>query len=276
MFKYSFDTLVYGDEPVRKSIERLAKFGYDAVELVGEAEKYSIPEVRSACADNGIVVSSLCSIFDAQRDMVHPDPKVRQNTLDYVQKTLEFGAEVGASVVIVRPSPCMKTAPLADAATEHAWAVENMRKSAEMAAKLNLKIVIECWNRYEAYMLNRLDQALALAKEVNMPNCGVMGDTFHMCLEELDLAAAFRSCGEMLYHVHLADSNRAAPGIAHLDFVPILKALKDINYQGYLSFEILPAAADPFAVLSSGGATEFLDPYTKFGIDHMKKCEKSI
>jgi len=38
MFKYSYDSLVYYGEPVDRSIARLARFGYDAIELVGEPD----------------------------------------------------------------------------------------------------------------------------------------------------------------------------------------------------------------------------------------------
>ena len=40
MFKYSYDSLVYFGEPVDRSIARLADFGYDAIELIGEPDRY--------------------------------------------------------------------------------------------------------------------------------------------------------------------------------------------------------------------------------------------
>jgi len=55
-----------------------------------------------------------------------------------------------------------------------------------------------------------------------------------------------------------------------------LKALKEMDYKGHLTFEILPASADPFGVLRKGGGLEFFDPYTKQSIDYMKKIEKMI
>jgi sugar phosphate isomerase/epimerase len=61
-----------------------------------------------------------------------------------------------------------------------------------------------------------------------------------MNIEEADLAASLRSAGPLLGHVHLADTNRQAPGQGHLDVADILTALAEIEYQGILSFEVFP------------------------------------
>ena len=61
MFKYSYDSLVYFGEPVDRSIARLARFGYDAIELIGEPDKYDTKEVTKLVGDHDIKVSSICS-----------------------------------------------------------------------------------------------------------------------------------------------------------------------------------------------------------------------
>ena len=44
--KISYNTLVYVNESVETSIARLARFGYDGVDLVGEPSRYNAAEVR--------------------------------------------------------------------------------------------------------------------------------------------------------------------------------------------------------------------------------------
>ena len=103
-----------------------------------------------------------------------------------------------------------------------------------------------------------------------------MGDTFHMNIEEDSVPGAIRATGSLLNHVHLADSNRAAPGAGHVDFVPILGALADIDYDGYLSFELLPPSADPFSVMEAGGHVDFLDRYTGQAIERLRAAEAEL
>lgn len=268
--KFAYNTLVYGDEPIEKGIERIAQAGYEGVEFVGEPEKLNLKEIREFLKKYNIEASSICSIYNNNRDLVHPDISIRENGIQYTKSVIDMAVELGAKIVITRPSPCMKTNPLAPADQEWQWAVMNIVECGKYAAKKNIVLVIEAWNRYETYFINRLDQALKLCKDVNLENVGVMGDTFHMNIEEFDMASAIINCGNQLKHIHLADSNRAAPGRGHINFKPIIDALKEINYDGYLSFELLPAAADPFRVLKEGSASEFFNLYTQEAIKNIK------
>jgi len=188
----------------------------------------------------------------------------------------DFAAEVGAPTIIVAPTACMKLQPLADREDERKWAVEGLREAGAYAAERDVDLTLECWNRYETYWLNRLDQGVELWEEVGLDRGGVMGDTFHMNIEEDSIAEAIRRTGPTLNHVHLADSNRAAPGEGHIDFVPVLEALRDVDYGGYLSFELLPPSADPFGVMRAGGHQDFLDRYTAQAIERLKAAEAAL
>jgi len=126
----------------------------------------------------------------------------------------------------------------------------------------------EVWNLLASIVSHK---SLALIFLVMLDNVGIMEDTFHMNIEEDSMAEAIRNSGEKLLYIHIADSNRAAPGRGHINFKPVVQAIKDIDYQGYLSFELLPAAADPFRVLKEKGAPEFFEEYTKESIQFMKR-----
>lgn len=273
MFKYGYDALVYSGELIDKSIKRVAKFGYDAIEMLGEPTQFDTKEVNELCEGEGIYVSSICSIFNAERDMIHPDKAVRQNAMDYTYSVLDFAAEMNAKRVIISTTACGKISPMTDPEQEMDWAVKNVSDAADYAKDRDIVLAMESWNRYETYMADSLDKVSRLSKLVNKTNVGIMGDTFHMCIEEANLAEAIhRHAGEFV-HFHLADSNRAAPGKGHLDFIPIFQALKDTEYDGHLVFELLPAAGDPFAAMAAGGGKEFFDEYTESSIKYCKAIE---
>jgi sugar phosphate isomerase/epimerase len=101
-------------------------------------------------------------------------------------------------------------------------------------------MLLEPLNRYEGDYLNTIEDVLAVIHEIEASNLKILADTFHMNIEEADITASFRRAGESLGHVHLVDSNRQAPGHGHLDIKSVLKVLRDMNYQGYISFETLP------------------------------------
>ncbi len=275
-YRYAYNALVYFGEDIADSIDRVARYGYDAIEVVGEPAELDAGRIKRLADDAGIAVSSVCSIYTAERDLAHPEPAVRAATVQYVKDVADFAATMGAETVIVHPTACMKTQALAPVADERRWAVEGIRAAGEYAAPLGVNLSLECWNRYESYFMNRLEQAASLWRETGLANGGIQGDTFHMSLEEASIPEAFQQYGALLQHVHLADSNRAAPGVGHLDFVPIVQALVDVGYQGYLSFELLPASADPFGAMKAGGQEAFFDRYTEQAIRHMKAVEAQV
>ena len=275
-FRYSYDQLVYYGEDIEQSIDRLARFGYDAIELAGEPADFDGAAVRRHAEQAGIAVGSICSIYTAERDLSHPDAAVRASALDYVKSVADLAAEVGAPTMIIAPNAVGRLAPLSSAEDERAWAIEGLRAGGEYAASVGVNLTLECWNRYETYWLNRLDQAVELWNATGLTKGGVMGDTFHMNIEEDSIAGALRRVGPLLNHIHLADSNRAAPGQGHVDFAPILEALRDIDYQGYVTFELLPPSADPFGVMRAGGHQDFFDRFTEQAITRVKAVEAEL
>ncbi|MDA8317010.1 MAG: sugar phosphate isomerase/epimerase [Actinomycetota bacterium] len=276
MFRYTYNTLVYGLEPIALGIARVARYGYQGVEFVGEPEQADVPAINTELARHGVVASSIVGIYTPERDIVSSNPDIRRNAVRYVKRNIDYAAALGATIVTFTPTAVGKIRPEADLKQEWAWAVEAARELARYAGDHGVKIVVEPWNRYETYLINRLEQSAAFVDEVDDPSIGCMGDTFHMAIEEADIAAAFRLAGHRLAHVHLADSNRAAPGFGHTDFTPIVQALADVNYRGWISYELLPAAGDVWAVLSGAGAPEFLDPYTEAAIKHTKGIETEL
>ena len=266
-FRYAYSTSAYHGEDVALSIERLASCGYEAIELGGEPDGYDAPRVKQLAAEAGIAVASVCPRYTAERDLCNPDAAVRRTAVDYVRAAADLAAETGAGLLVVCPSAGMKTARLAPPAEEWRWAIESIREAGEYAATVGVDVALEPWNRYETYFLNRVDQAVELWHELGLKNGGVMGDTFHMNIEEASVPDAFRAAKGLLAHAHLADSNRAVPGRGHTDFRPILRALLDVDYHGYLAVELFPP---------SGGGPDSYDADTKQALDHLKAVEREL
>lgn len=266
--KISYNTLVYAGEDISEGIARLAKFGYDGVDFVGEPDQYNPAYIRCLLAQHNIEASSICAIFNRERDFVSSTPSIRKNAVNYVKQCVDFAAAIGAKAISVSATTCMKIKPEASLEQEWKWAVEGIREAGIYAGEHNIRLTLEAWNRYETYLINRLDQSLKMVNDINLPSVGCMGDTFHMNIEETNIGDALRAVGDKLYYLHIADSNRAAPGRGHVDFEEVKQALKDINYEGWIAMEILPAKADPF---SGARCEEFYDQYSRESIEFLKK-----
>lgn len=272
-FRYSYNVIGFQGEDVAKSIDRLARLGYDAVEVEGEPERYDTKRIRKLAKDAGLSVGSVCPNFTADRDLSHPDPEVRKGALAYLRAVSEFAAQVGAPLFIIAPTAYARVQPIADPGDEWQWAVEGIRTVGGHAASLGVDLTLECWNRYGTYMLNRLDEGARMWRESGLASGGIMADTFHMNIEESSTTGAIRSFADILNHVHLSDSNRLAPGLGHVDFEGVLRVLLDVGYEGGLAFELIPALPN---ILEDEPEVPSFDEVASQAIGHMREAERRM
>jgi sugar phosphate isomerase/epimerase len=99
--------------------------------------------------------------------------------------------------------------------------------------------MFEPLNRYETNLVHTLADGIKLIDSLKSKNVKLLSDLFHMNIEEVDLAAALRSAASYVGHIHFVDSNRRPAGLGHIDYRPIIAALGEIGYTGYLSAEAL-------------------------------------
>lgn len=271
LLKLSYNILVFGGEPVEKSIARLSRFGYDAVEFVGEPDQYDFAEVRALLKKYGIRAGSICNIWTKDRDFTSGNPKVRENAVRYTKATIDMAEEIGAEVVIVAPTANMRIVRELPEEEEWKYAVEGLQECGSYAQPKGVTLVIEPWNRFETYLINRLDQAIHLAKAVGLPNVKIMGDLFHMNIEEANIPQAIRNAQGWLVHMHVADNQRDLPGKGHLDWPAIIQALKDISFSGYFVLEYIPPHADPYFAFRKAVDESVYDEHARYAIEFIRK-----
>jgi len=133
------------------------------------------------------------------------------------------------------------------------YLIEVLRRTAERARSHGIRLALEPLNRYESDIVNNAEEGLVLVGEVGHNSLGLLLDTFHMNIEEAQYDTAIRSAARAgrLFHIHLGDSNRLAPGQGHLDFPTILASLRAVDYRGYLSAELLAHPSGDAAAAST-------------------------
>jgi sugar phosphate isomerase/epimerase len=228
-------------QDVAASIAHLAALGYDGVELaIRDPAQVNIEEVAAATERAGVVVPAIGTGQAYLEEGLHltaADPKLREGALARLDAHLPGARRLGALLIVgLIHGPVPKDADLGEA-TERLLA--GLGRLAGRAAAFGVRIVIEPINRYESNWLNTVDEVMGLIGRLGMDNVGVLPDTFHMNIEERDIGAALARSRSRLWHVHVADSNRRAPGAGHLEFGGIVAALSALEYRGVLSAEIL-------------------------------------
>jgi sugar phosphate isomerase/epimerase len=258
-------------EPIEVTIRRLARYGYDSIEIEGEPSKYDTKEVRKMLKDNNLFCFGSISLMFAGRDLIHADEAVRASSVQYIKDCVTMVKELEGRRMNIVPSQVGKVAPMASPEEEWQWAVEGLREIYDFSEKAGVGLGLEPLNRFETNFLNRHDQALVLAKEVG-PNCGVCLDAFHINIEEADLYQAILNTGEKLVAFHVADNNRMACGQGDYDWVRLVTTLKAAGYDAALTVEFVApldrTPANPYKNALASAEAELTPEQLKFIQDH--------
>ncbi len=86
--------------------------------------------------------------------------------------------------------------------------------------------------------MNTAADAVRLIEQVGSPQCRLHLDCKAMSTEAVPIPELLRRHRQLLAHFHANDPNRQGPGMGELDFHPILAALAEIDYQGWVSVEV--------------------------------------
>src|SRR5919206_142807 len=174
--------------------------GFDGIELRargGGQFAARLPELRAA-SRAGVVMATVCpetdhfiGDFDADR---------RRDAVAQLRSQLSTIAELGGAGVLTPASWGMFSLrlppfpPPRRPEEDRKVLLEALVELAPHAAAEGVWLAVEPINRYEDYMVNRLEQAVALGEEVERAtgaaSVRVCADLFHMNIEEDDLAAA--------------------------------------------------------------------------------------
>lgn len=222
------------------AVRTAAALGYDGVELaVRDASRLDPTVVASIVREAGITVPAIGTGQAYLADglsLTHPDEAIRARASARVAAAIHLAAPLGAAVIV----GLLRGRISGDRAATDRRLMESMHGLLPTAKSLKVPLLFEPINRYETDYLHTVEAVREVIHRIGSPLLGVLADTFHMNIEEASIEESLRRAGRRLRHIHVADSNRLAPGWGHLDFSRILSVLRQIDYRGYLSAEILP------------------------------------
>lgn len=170
--------------------------------------------------------------------LASPDAGERERAQEFIRSMIDFGGPFGAGAII--GSMQGSSSSDVDSATARGYLAEALDALGQYAAQYNTPLYYEPLNRYETNQVNTVADGVSLLAGLKTDNVKLLCDLFHMNIEEVSIADALRAGGDHVGHVHFVDTNRRPVGAGHLEIEPIIQALRDINYQGYLSAEALP------------------------------------
>jgi len=253
-----FSALVHSED-FESSVRRIADAGFDGVELaVRDPKLLDVLHMKQILERHGLEVPAIGTgqaYGEEGLSFIDPDLDIRERAVQRIKDQVDLAAHLKAVVIIglirgVVPEGRDRTRSIE-------WLLESLSEVSLHAYNRGVRLALEPINRYETNLFPTVNDVLKVVEASDPRVVGVLFDTFHANIEEVSIENSIRRCIGRLFHVHVADSNRWAPGDGHLDFPGIVDVLREVGYDGYLSAEILPL---PDAETSARRVIEHLRP----------------
>ncbi len=233
--------------PFDRCMEIVGEAGYNGIELTGEFQKWSPQETQRIMAK----MRSLGMIFDAMSGVKagFAVPAESEMFLKQMQVQLDYAKKLECPQVILLSG---KRVAEVDVTTQRQTAVNNLKKASDLAARSNIRIVIEPIDPLEnpTIFLQTVTDGFEITREVGRDNVKVLYDFYHEQRAFGNLIEKLQKNIDMVGLVHIADvPGRHEPGTGEIDYAQIYKALAAAHYDKFIAMEYYPTT-DPVASLT--------------------------
>ncbi len=220
-------------DTLKEKVDRMAEWGFIGLEVGGGGLWDRVDEINGALEGAPVGMSAICAGFESC--LIHHDEAERRKCVDSAKRILTAAGEIGSTGLIMVPAfngqtelPNHEARPIL---------IDLLKELGEHAIAAGTRVILEPLNRGECFFLRQLADGAAICRDVDSPGVAMMGDFYHMYIEETSDLGAFISAGDYCHHVHLASRRRVLPGQDERSFVDGFKGLKWIGYQDYCSLE---------------------------------------
>jgi sugar phosphate isomerase/epimerase len=224
------------------NIAKIASWGYTGVELaIRDPALVDKDKLLSVLNNYGLKVPAIGTgqaWGEEGLSFTSSDAVIRRAAVDRIKDHIPLANDLNAFVIIglIRGV----TPPNQSHSLSMQYMIESLQECAEFAKLMGVRLALEPLNRYETDLIQTASEGMDLLTQVGSANLGLLLDTFHMNIEEPSIEESIRTCGEHIFHFHVADSNRKHPGAGHINFESIMNALDYAGYQGWVSGEFMP------------------------------------
>ena len=251
-----FDGGLDGTLPIKSAMEQASKMGFEGIELgiasqgvlTHNTSQAECEEIVREAEKHGLEISGVASGESWTTSPTANDEDVRKKIIDFTQKALQITHWLGSDAYLFVPG-AVEVFFLPDAEVIpydvcYQRASEAISQLVPVAEKLGVAIAVEnVWNKF---LLSPLEMR-EFIDNFNTSQIGVYFDVGNVLLTGYP-DQWIRILGSRIKRVHIKDFKLSvgnADGFVDLlegdvDFEAVKKALSEINYDGYVTAEMIP------------------------------------
>ncbi len=250
--------------PFHQACKRIRALGYQGLEIAPftlSEDPANLPpqrrnELRRIMEGEGLEFVGLHWLLASPPGLhvTTRDVAVRRRSWDYLHQLIDLCADLAdskeapenAAGVMVFGSPLQRSA--VDGMTPHdatSLFTQELAHLAPHAASSGVEVLIEALPLNQSNVINSLDEAVGIVREIGSPAIQTMFDSHNAVDEKEEHASLIRKYRAFIHHVHLNEIDGREPGMGNYNFQSVLTALSETNYPGWVSLEAFDFSRDP-------------------------------
>ena len=227
----------------------IAEAGYTGIEVAPftiSTDLASVPvsvfhEMQQEAERHGLEIIGLHWLLAKTKGLylTSPEPAVRKATAEYLGILARVCRQLGGHILVFG-SPRQRTLlPGISKAQAAEFAADVFRQAAPAFADHQVLLCLEPLTLKETDFINTCDEALEIIRMVDHPSMALHQDVKAMLgAETSPIPKIIDRHKKNCKHFHVNDSNLLGPGMGTTDYHPILRALIESNYSGWVSVEV--------------------------------------
>ncbi|TWT30232.1 D-tagatose 3-epimerase [Posidoniimonas corsicana] len=258
--KYALCNETFGDLPFEESFATTRRLGYTGIEIapftllpgatvtdVRDVPATRRAEVKRIAEDAGLEVVGLHWLLAKTEGfyLTSPDPAVQRATAEYLKELAELCGQLGGKVMVLGSPQQRNLLPGVGYEQAEEIAAGVLREAMPACGDNQVTIALEPLGPAEGDFMLTAESGVGLATMVDSPWCKLHLDVKAMASEPKPIAEIIRENAAWTAHFHANDPNLLGPGMGEVEFAPIFAALKETDYQGWVSVEVFKYEPSP-------------------------------
>ncbi|HXX95267.1 MAG TPA: sugar phosphate isomerase/epimerase family protein [Planctomycetota bacterium] len=247
--KYAICNETFVDWEWERMLECVAGLGYHGIEVAPftladhalEIDDQRRRDLRNAALRAGVKVIGLhwLLVKPAGLYVTTPDDAVRLRTARYFVDLVRLSADLGGDLMVIGSPKQRNLLPGITRERALGYAREVFEFALPEAERCGVTMAIEPLTPRETDFINTAADGVELVERIRHPNFRLHLDVKAMSGSESEpLPDVIRKSARHLHHFHANDPNLLGPGMGEVDHRPIVRALKEVGYPGYVSVEV--------------------------------------
>jgi len=247
--KLSQSTFLYFNYPLEEAIKRLSIHGYEGVEIWGGRPHAYYKDISKTEAANirGLIEKyemQLSAFIPAQfrypTCLCSPNLDIRKDSVQYIKDSIVTSLSLGCNKVSLCPGHTLYGQGRSNGMQQ---LTESLKELLDFAADKKVVLFMEPAHRFESDLIITVEDGVRLINDLGSENLGLVMDTGHCFVNKESLVDCVSLLQDIPFHIHIDDNSGLSddhmiPGEGKICFIPFLRSLKKLGYDGFLTAEL--------------------------------------